>query len=75
MGWRGKEVGQKTAGGGLSEGGGGGDAVQKKYLFGDKYLFSILPNQQRARSDFCLILYVVNYGRVGKYIMRKSKRY
>jgi hypothetical protein len=45
------------------------------YLFGDKYLFSILPNQQRARSDFCLILYVVNYGRVGKYIMRKSKRY
>jgi hypothetical protein len=45
------------------------------YLFGDKYLFSILPNQQRARSDFCLISYVVNYGRVGKYIMRKSKRY
>jgi hypothetical protein len=38
-------------------------------------LFSILPNQQRARSDFCLILYVVNYGRVGKYNMRKSKRY
>jgi hypothetical protein len=24
---------------------------------------------------FCLILYMVNYGRVGKYIMRKSKRY
>jgi hypothetical protein len=24
------------------------------YLFDDKYLFSILPNQQRARSDFCL---------------------
>jgi hypothetical protein len=24
---------------------------------------------------FCLILYVVNYGRVGKYNMRKSKRY
>jgi hypothetical protein len=23
-----------------------------KYLFGDKYLFSVLPNQQRARSDF-----------------------
>jgi hypothetical protein len=45
------------------------------YLFGDKYLFSILPNQQRARSDFRLILYMVNYGRVGKYIMRKSKRY
>jgi hypothetical protein len=45
------------------------------YLFGDKYVFSILPNQQRARSDFCLILYMVNYGRVGKYIMRKSKRY
>jgi hypothetical protein len=38
-------------------------------------LFSILPNQQRARSDFCLISYVVNYGRVRKYIMRKSKRY
>jgi hypothetical protein len=37
--------------------------------------FSILPNQQRARSDFCLILYVVNYGCVGKCIMRKSKRY
>jgi hypothetical protein len=37
--------------------------------------FSILPNQQRARSDFCLISYVVNYGRVGKCIMRKSKRY
>jgi hypothetical protein len=51
-----------------------GNAV-KQYLFGDKYLFSILPNQQRARSDFCLILYVVNYCRVGKYIMRKSKRY
>jgi hypothetical protein len=50
---------------------------QKKntYLFGDKYLFSILPNQQRARSDFRLIVYMVNYGRVGKYIMRKSKRY
>jgi hypothetical protein len=47
----------------------------QKYLFGDKYLFSILPNQQRARSDFRLIFYVVNYGRVGKYIMRKSKRY
>jgi hypothetical protein len=45
------------------------------YLFGDEYLFSILPNQQRARSDFCLISYVVNYGRVGKYNMRKSKRY
>jgi hypothetical protein len=45
------------------------------YLFGDKYLFFILPNQQRARSDFCLILYIVNYGRVGKYIMRKSKSY
>jgi hypothetical protein len=44
-------------------------------LFCDKYLFSILPNQQRARSDFRLIYYVVNYGRVGKYIMRKSKRY
>jgi hypothetical protein len=28
--------------------------------------FSILPNQQRARSDFCWISYVVNYGRVGK---------
>jgi hypothetical protein len=27
------------------------------YLFDDKYLFSILPNQQRARSDFRLILY------------------
>jgi hypothetical protein len=25
----------------------------RRYLFGDKYLFSILPNQQRARSDFC----------------------
>jgi hypothetical protein len=37
--------------------------------------FSILPNQQRARSDFCLILYMINYGRVGKYNMRKSKRY
>jgi hypothetical protein len=37
--------------------------------------FCILPNQQRARSDFCLILYMVNYGRVGKHIMRKSKRY
>jgi hypothetical protein len=24
---------------------------------------------------FCLILYMVNYGRVGKCIMRKSKRY
>jgi hypothetical protein len=24
---------------------------------------------------FCLISYVVNYGRVGKCIMRKSKRY
>jgi hypothetical protein len=45
------------------------------YLFDDKYPFSILPKQQRARSDFCLIFYVVNYGRVGKYIMRKSKRY
>jgi hypothetical protein len=45
------------------------------YLFGDKYVFSILPNQQRARSDFCLISYMVNYGRVGKCIMRKSKRY
>jgi hypothetical protein len=22
------------------------------YLFGDKYVFSILPNQQRARSNF-----------------------
>jgi hypothetical protein len=52
--------------------GGGGPAG---YLFGDKYLFSILPNQQRAQSDFCLILYMVNYGRVGKYNMRKSKRY
>jgi hypothetical protein len=47
----------------------------KRYLFGDKYLFSILPNQQHARSDFCLIFYVVKYGRVGKYIMWKSKRY
>jgi hypothetical protein len=47
----------------------------KRYLVGDKYLFSILPNQKRARSDFLLILYMVNYGRVGKYIMRKSKRY
>jgi hypothetical protein len=45
-----------------------------EYLFGDTYLFSILPNQQRARSDFGLILYMVNYGRVGKCIMRKSKR-
>jgi hypothetical protein len=45
------------------------------YLFDDKHLFSILPNQQRARSDFRLILYMVNYGRVGKCIMRKSKRY
>jgi hypothetical protein len=36
--------------------------------------FSILPNQRRARSDFRLISYVVNYGRVGKYNMRKSKR-
>jgi hypothetical protein len=49
--------------------------VQDAYLFDDKYLFSILPNQQRARSDFRLILYMVNYGRVGKCIMRKSKRY
>jgi hypothetical protein len=47
----------------------------KRYLFGDKYLFSILPNQQRVRFDFRLILYAVNYGRVGKYNMRKSKRY
>jgi hypothetical protein len=31
-----------------------------EYLFGDKYPFSIRPNQQRARSDFCLISYVVN---------------
>jgi hypothetical protein len=46
-----------------------------QYLFGDKYLFSILPNQQRARSDFRLILCMVNCGRVGKYIMQKSKRY
>jgi hypothetical protein len=53
----------------------GEDNNLEKYLFGDKYLFSILPNQQRARSDFCLILYMVNYGRVGKYNMRKSKRY
>jgi hypothetical protein len=45
------------------------------YLFGDKYLFSILPDQQRARSDFRLIFYMANYGRVGKCIMRKSKRY
>jgi hypothetical protein len=37
---------------------------RSRYLFGDKYLFSILPNQQRARSDFCLISYVVNYGKV-----------
>jgi hypothetical protein len=44
-----------------------------KYLFGDKYVFSILPNQQRARSGFCLILYVLNYGRVGKYIHAKVK--
>jgi hypothetical protein len=27
----------------------------EEYLFGDKYLFSILPDQQRARSDFRLI--------------------
>jgi hypothetical protein len=27
---------------------------KNQYLFGDKYLFSILPNQQRARSDFLL---------------------
>jgi methyl coenzyme M reductase subunit C len=47
----------------------------RAYLFGDKYLFHILPNQQRARSDFRLILYVLNYGRVGKYNIRKSKRY
>jgi hypothetical protein len=45
------------------------------YLFGDKYLFSILPNQQRVRSDFCLIFYMVKYGHVGKCIMRKSNRY
>jgi hypothetical protein len=51
-------------------------SVTGKYLFDDdKYVFSILPKQQRARSDFRLILYVVNYGRVGKYNMRKSKRY
>jgi hypothetical protein len=50
-------------------------APRLRYLFGDKYLFSILPNQQRARSDFCLISYVVNCGRVGKYNMRRSKRY
>jgi hypothetical protein len=50
-------------------------AEKNRYLFDDKYLFPILPNQQRARSDFRLILYVVNYGRVGKCIMRKSKRY
>jgi hypothetical protein len=37
-----------------------------QYLFGDKYLFYILLNQQRARSDFRLMLYMVNYGRVGK---------
>jgi hypothetical protein len=45
------------------------------YLFGDKYLLSILPNQQRARSDFCLIVYMVNYGRVRKCITQKSKRH
>jgi hypothetical protein len=27
----------------------------RPYLFDDKYLFHILPNQQHARSDFCLI--------------------
>jgi hypothetical protein len=33
---------------------GGGEEKKKKekYLFGDKYLFSILPNRQHARSDF-----------------------
>jgi hypothetical protein len=40
--------------------------VDATYLFGDKYLFSILPKQQHARSDFCLIVCMVARGRVGK---------
>jgi hypothetical protein len=37
-----------------------------EYLFGDKYLFHILPNQQHARSDFCFDFVRGQLGSCGK---------
>jgi hypothetical protein len=58
---------------------GGVDAVMgAEYLFDFRRIniyFLFCRTNSVCDLIFCLILYMVNYGRVGKCIIRKSKRY